>query len=92
VSHAAHASDLELQRLADDGDDAVDVDVLVHVRQCAACASAVRYARAVREALPGSLSDEAAPEELLRRVVLDVTAAGGVDEATRAASRTDGQH
>ena len=76
MSQSVHASDLELQRLADDGDDAVDVDVLAHVRRCLACADVVRYARAARDALQHSLPDEEAPEEVLRRVLRDVCETG----------------
>jgi hypothetical protein len=64
-----HATDIDLHRLADDGVAAVSADVVAHVRECLVCAEMVRYARAARVALRQLLPEEAAPEEILRRVI-----------------------
>ena len=67
-----HPSDIELQRIADEGDDAGSERVLAHIRQCLECAEAFRYSRAIQAALHHSLPDETPPEDMLARVLSDV--------------------
>jgi hypothetical protein len=67
-----HPSDIELQRIADEGDVAGSEQVLAHIRQCLECAEVCRYSRAIHAALQRSLPDETPPEDLLARVLSDV--------------------
>ena len=68
-----HPSDVDLQRLADDGIVAVSAVVVAHVRDCAACANLVRYARAARATLRDTLPELTASDELLQRIMRDIT-------------------
>ena len=74
---SVHPSDIDLQRLADEGLSSVNAGIVTHVRECGQCADAVRYARAAHAALRRSLADDAPPEDVLRRVI---------DAVSRAAS------
>ena len=68
-----HPSDIELQRLADDGVLAVGAGVLAHVRECPTCANLVRYARAVPMAIRESAVEEPPAGDLLRHIIRAVT-------------------
>jgi len=68
-----HPSDIDLQRLADDGVLAVGAGVLAHVRECPTCANLVRYTRAVQIALRESVLEEPAAGDLLREIIHAVT-------------------
>lgn len=67
-----HPSDIDLQRLADDGAVAVSAVIVAHVRACPACANVVRYARTARATLRSTLPELTAPDELLQRIMRDI--------------------
>jgi hypothetical protein len=81
-----HPSEIELQRLADDGEAAVDAQVVEHVRTCHECTNTVRYTRAAVVALRSSLSEHLPPEEVLLRVIQTVSGEPSSDATTSTAA------